>query len=90
MYLPKKWIAKLDPTIRINSTGEFVSKCHHKRKFKLGRIEDTEGVDLMKYTLNPCIDKMSLNNQEIKITILRRSQRTRRKPQILNENERVK
>ena len=37
----KKWIAMLDPNERINTSDEFVSKCPHKRKYKLGRIQNT-------------------------------------------------
>ena len=83
----KEWIAKLDPVTRINSSDEYVNKCPHKRKFKLGRIENTEGIDLMKHTIIPCVDNAQNPNQEIKITIPRRSQRSRRKAQVLDENE---
>ena len=47
----KKWIAKLDGPHSLNSNKEYVSKCPHKWKFRLARITDTEGVDLLKHTI---------------------------------------
>ena len=35
----KKWIARLNIEERINSNSEFVTKCPHKRKYKLARIK---------------------------------------------------
>ena len=37
----------------LNSNNEFISKCPHKWKFRLGRITDIEDVDLLKHTIQP-------------------------------------
>ena len=83
----KEWIAKLDPTTRINSSDEYVSKCPHRRKFKLGRIENTDSIDLMQHTRIPDIDSAPDHNREINIIIPRRSDRPRRKTKTLDSNE---
>ena len=83
----KEWIAKLDPTTRINSSDEYVSKCPHQRKFKLGRIENTESIDLMKHTIIPVEDNAPDQNSVINIIIPRRSDRTRKKTKTLDSNE---
>ena len=72
---------------RINSSDEYVSKFSHKRKFKQGRIENTESIDLMKHTIVPVTDSAPDQNREIRIIIPRRSERSRRKTRILDENE---
>ena len=38
---------------RLNSNNEYVSKCPHKWKFRLGRITDIKDVDLLKHTIQP-------------------------------------
>ena len=83
----KEWIAKLDPITLINSSDEYVSKCPHKRKFKLGRIQNTESIDLMKHTIVLVTDRAPDQNQAINIIIPRKSERSRRKTRILDENE---
>ena len=85
----KEWIAKLDPTTRINRSDEYVSKFPHRRKFKLGRIKNTKSIDLMKHTIIPVKDNAPDHNREINIIIPRRSDRTRRKTKTLDSNERV-
>ena len=47
----KNWIAKFDGPDSLSSHKECVSKCPHKWKFRLARITDTEGVDLLKHTI---------------------------------------
>ena len=83
----KEWIAKMDTTTRINSSDEYVSKCPHKRKFKLGRIQNTESIDLMKHTIVPDTDIAPDQNQEINIIIPRK--RPREKTRTVDESEGV-
>ena len=52
----KKWISLLAGKERLNSNNEFVSKCPHKWKFRLGRITDIKNVDLLKHTIQPNYD----------------------------------
>ena len=56
----KKWIAKLDGPDSLNSNKEYVSKCPHKWKFRLARITDTEGVDLLKHTIQTNSDTTNI------------------------------
>ena len=79
----------MDTTTRINSSDEYVSKCPHKRKFKLGRIQNTESIDLMKHTIVPDTDKAPDQNQAINIIIPRKSERPRGKTRTLDESEGV-
>ena len=46
----KKWILKKEGKDRLNKNSEFVSKCPHKRKFKLGRIKGADNIDLLQHT----------------------------------------
>ena len=52
----KKWIARFDGPNSLNSNKEYVSKCPHKWKFRLARIKDTDGVDLLRHTIKPHSD----------------------------------
>ena len=75
----KKWILKCEGSNRLNKNEEFVAKCPHMRKFKLGRIENTKDIDLLKHTIIPNTDLIDYNVKDKEIEGARRSNRIRKK-----------
>ena len=73
----KKWIARLSMEERINSNSEFVTKCPHKRKYKLARIKNTEDIDLLEFTIIPNTEHTNFETNQV-IIPPRRSSRNRR------------
>ena len=75
----KKWIAKLDGPDSLNSNKEYVSKCPHKWKFRLARITDTEGVDLLKHTIRTDSEAINIDSAP-HVTIPRRTRQKNEVP----------
>ena len=77
----KKWIAKLDGPDSLNSNKEYVSKCPHKWKFRLARITDTDGADLLKHTIQTNSEAISIGSVP-HVTIPRRPRQENEVPSI--------
>ena len=74
----------MDENTRINKCEEFVSKCPHRRKFKLGRCKDADDVDLLRCTVVP--DSENTNFECGNLTQLRRGTRQREKSKRYGED----
>ena len=69
----------MDGPDSLNSNKEYVSKCPHKWKFRLARITDTEGVDLLKHTIRT--DSEAINIDSVPhVTIPRRTRQKNEVP----------
>ena len=67
----KKWILFYEGSKRLNSNEELIATCRHRRKYLLGRIKNTENVDLLRHTVQN-EDQVAVSN-DVEIFIPRRS-----------------
>ena len=79
----KKWILFYDGEKRLNTNEELISTCRHRRKFLLGRIKDTDGIDLLRHT-SKMANEPAISN-EVEVIIPRRSTRDRKNNILLKD-----
>ena len=57
----------MDEEKKPNKNEEFVAKCPHVRRFKLGRMKDSSEVDLLKQTIQTDTNDIGYNLDTVQI-----------------------